>query len=97
MNEKELNLIRNWLIDHIFRDGQVMFSEARSIEVYGDPGELDEIDLVDVIASLYEVLHATVTGEPYQYMFHWANKCGSDTNDMIFVDLVRQATKEGRL
>lgn len=46
--------------------------------------EADEIDLIEVIASLYELLHQMVWGEPYRYMFHWANKCGAWVEDDIF-------------
>ena len=88
MTDEQLKIIREWIIWHIMRNPHVMHSDARCIEVYGDPGEVTEIDLVDVIASLYEILHAIVKGEPYEYMFHWANKCGSDVDDHLFVDMI---------
>ena len=75
MDEIKLAEIRNYLIEHIFREPGIMFDEnCRKPE-----------DLPCVIASLYEVLHRVVTGEPYQYMFHWANKCGSWVADDLFV------------
>ena len=49
-----------------------------------DGDEVSEVDLVDIIASLHNLLYEAVTGERYDYMFHWANKCGSDCNDDIF-------------
>ena len=44
----------------------------------------DDIDLIEIIASLYEELHREVMGEPYNYMFHWANKCGSWVESDLF-------------
>lgn len=63
----QLNQIRGWLVERIFRDPDIMLSDSRFIEVYGDPVEHEEIDMAEVIASLYEVLHREVTGEPYSY------------------------------
>ena len=71
--ERKLKQIREYLIDNVFRNPDVMFSKDR-----------DEIDLPEIIASLYEVLHRTVTGEHYEYMFHWANKIGSNVDDDLF-------------
>lgn len=73
--KKRLKDIREWLIENIFRDGYVMFSDAR---------EVGQIDLIEVIASLYNEYHNAVTGEPYDYMFHWANKCGSWVDEDLF-------------
>lgn len=40
--------------------------------------------LLNVIASLHNLLYESETGERYDYMFHWANKCGGDCSDNIF-------------
>ena len=69
----KLDQIREYLIDNVFRNPDVMFSKERY-----------EKDLPDIIASLYEVLHRTVTGKPYEYMFHWANKIGAWVEDDLF-------------
>lgn len=82
MDDKKLELIREWLIENIFRDSDIMFSDAR------EAGE-KEIDLLYVLASLYEELHKEVTGDSYQYMFHWANKAGSDVEDDLFEKIVK--------
>lgn len=74
-NAERLKDIRAWLIEHIFRDDHVMFSDAR---------EVGDIDLIEVIASLYNEYHNAVMGEPYDYMFHWANKCGSWVEEDLF-------------
>lgn len=74
-NAERLMDIREWLIENIFRDDYVMFSDAR---------EVGQIDLIEVIASLYNEYHNAVMGEPYDYMFHWANKCGSWVEEDLF-------------
>lgn len=73
--EERLIDIRSWLIENIFREGFVMHSDAR---------EVNGIDLIEVIASLYNEYHNAVMGEPYDYMFHWANKCGSWVEEDLF-------------
>lgn len=74
----QLKMIRNFIVNYIMRDDQVMYSDdARDVGPH-------HIDLIYVIASLYEELHKQVTGEPYEYMFHWANKVGSWVEDDLF-------------
>ena len=78
MEEGKLNRIREFIVNYIMRDSYVMFSDdAREVGPH-------HIDLIYVIASLYEELHKEVTGEPYEYMFHWANKVGSWVDDDLF-------------
>lgn len=79
LKEKEqLKMIRDFIVNYIMRDDQVMYSDdARDVGPH-------HIDLIYVIASLYEELHKQVTGEPYEYMFHWANKVGSWVEDDLF-------------
>ena len=76
MTENELNTIKWWLIENIFRNSDIMFD---------DNIRRDDIDLVEIIASLYEMLHREVTHEPYEYMFHWANKVGSWCEDQFLL------------
>ena len=77
MEVGQLNSICGFIIEYIMRDPDIMFSDARDI------GQ-NHLDLIYVIASLYEELHKQVMGEPYEYMFHWANKCGSWVEDDLF-------------
>lgn len=84
-DKKRLKDIGGWLIENIFREGYVMYSDAR---------EVNGIDLIEVIASLYNEYHNAVMGEPYDYMFHWANKCGSWVDEDLF-DRVLKDEKEG--
>lgn len=80
MEKGQLNAIRGFIVKYIMRDGYVMYSDAR------DMGP-NHIDLIYVIASLYEELHKQVMGEPYEYMFHWANKVGSWVEDDLFNEM----------
>ena len=78
MEEGQLKQIRDFIVNYIMRDSYVMYSdEARDVGPH-------HIDLIYVIASLYEELHKQVKGEPYEYMFHWANKVGSWVEDDLF-------------
>ena len=72
---KNIDDIKAYLIENIFQNPDIMFSDNRDI-----------IDLPEIIASLYECLHIAITGEPYLYMFHWANKIGSDVDDQLFME-----------
>lgn len=78
MTIKKLESIRNYIIDNIMREPKYMFSE----ECRGSSD--NDIDLIEVIASLYEELHRSEMGEPYDYMFHWANKTGSWVESDLF-------------
>ena len=76
-NEEFINNVRDWLIENIFRNGMIMFDD--------NVRNSDGIDLAEVIASLYEIIHMMQFGKEYDYMFHWANKCGSWVeSDMFF-------------
>ena len=79
MNEAKLRNIRTYLIDNVFRNERVMFAKDR----YDDSLP----DLPMIIASLYEELHKVVTGQPYSYFWHWANKIGSWVEDDLFSDM----------
>lgn len=76
-DDKDLQVIREYLINNVFKNGNIMFSDDR-----GD----NDVDLPDIIASLYELLHQEVTGEPYHYFFHFANKIGSWVEDDVFTE-----------
>lgn len=84
INENELNIIKWWLIDNIFRNSTIMFDDNIRRDT------IDNIDLIEVIASLYEMLHREVMNKPYEYMFHWANKVGSWCEDQLFINLLKE-------
>lgn len=82
MYEKQLNNIRDWLIFNIFRNPNAIYND-NARECHTD-GYDKIIDMVDIIATLYNLLHKEVTGEAYDYMFHWANKVGGEVRENIF-------------
>ena len=69
MDENELRIIREFIIEKIIREPD-MFLKCLDIDV------TEQLDLIDVITGLYNMLHKSVTGEDYDYMWHWANKIG---------------------
>lgn len=85
MTVNKMQQITEWLIDNVFRNG-VMLHDSNIRHTY-TPEEPGEIDLIDVIASLHNLLFEQVMGEHYDYMFHWANKEGAWCNDNIFDDI----------
>ena len=82
MTPERLDKIRNVLVNEIYRNPNIMLNDS----IRGN--EYSEIDLIEVITDLYEYLHIMVTHRPYNYMFHWANKCGSWVETGSFDKLV---------
>lgn len=84
MSEEELNQICAWLITNIFIDSSVMFNDNVR-ECQTEDGK--SIDMTEVIASLFNLLHKEVTGQKFNYMFHWANKVGASVDENMFDDM----------
>ena len=80
MTKEELDNITLWIKNNIMRDSNIMFDD----NIRGDCYEFQDIDMIEVIASLHNMLYKEVTGEYYDYMFHWANKVGSRVYDDLF-------------
>lgn len=87
MTKEQLNKITEYLKENVWRNGNVMF-DKECIE------EGDVENLVDIISSLHNLLHEEVTGERYDYAFHWANKVGSDVDDDIFDELIKEEAND---
>lgn len=87
MDENELKIIREFIIDKIIREPD-MFIKCLDIDV------TEQIDLIDVITGLYNMLHKSVTGEYYDYMWHWANKIGFWCDDNRLYNSVIQGCEE---
>lgn len=88
MTIQQLDNITSWLKWKIFREMDQMYADLPEIPLdkpYEDKfGTIEVVDLIDVIASLHNLLYEEVTGERYNYMFHWANKVGAYCQDDIF-------------
>ena len=80
LNKDELSDLRRWLIDNIFQNPDIMFSDEMTNNINIDK----DVNIIEVVAWLYELLHREVTNEEYEYMFHWANKIGAwvETKDI---------------
>ena len=90
-NGEAVQIVREWLVEHVFRNGFIMHDQA--IREASDIDPREYIDLIDVISGLYEILHAVVYDEPYDYMWHWANKCGSWCESDFFVNMIKEARR----
>lgn len=87
MNKDQLEALTSWLKENVFQNTDIMFNE----ELWEQEIDKDNIDtnLTDIIASLHNIIYNLVTGEQYDYMFHWCNKIGADCNDHVFDDLLK--------
>lgn len=80
MNKEHLNWITGYLRDNVWINDDIMFF---------DPDYADkEVEiLVDIVSSLHNELYKAVTGDYYDYCFHWANKIGAGyPEDKLFTD-----------
>lgn len=80
MTEKQLNAITEYLKENVWRNGDIMYADAVETK--------DGKHVSDVISSLHNLLYEVVTGERYNYAFHWANKIGMWTEDNIFDEIL---------
>lgn len=64
-------MITSKLVEEIFLDEEIY---RRGFLEEGDESVI--LHLLDVIASLHNELYKAVTGNYYDYMFHWTNKVG---------------------
>lgn len=86
MTEKQLNKLTYWLRENVFKNTDIMYNDWLW-EQEIDKDNVDT-DLIDVIASLHNIIYELVTGDRYDYMFHWCNKIGADCNDNVFDKLL---------
>ena len=91
MNDEDLKKVREFLIANVFRNPDIVLS---CVDIAR--GDVEGIDFVDLIASLYDMLHLTVTGEHYDYMWHWCNKVGGWCDDLALYKLLDIKDKEGQ-
>lgn len=88
MTEKQLNELTYWLRENVFKNPDIMYNDwLQEQEI--DKDNLDT-DLIDIIASLHNIIYELVTGNRYDYMFHHCNKIGADCNDDVFDKLLKK-------
>ena len=85
MTEKQLSDITTKINYDIVRNSDVMYSAYNKVT-------RDEIDdviwmLQNTVCTLHNLLYKEVTGEPYDYWFHWANKIGRNVDENCFTDI----------
>ena len=82
MNEKKLNAITAYMKENVWRNPDIMFAM--------NTDEIRDIDdafwkLLDIATSLHNELYKAVTGDYYNYAFHWTNKIGAcELEDDLF-------------
>lgn len=90
-NDEFIAKVRVWLVDELFRNPNVMFNdEIRECDL----GNGEVVDLMEVISCLYEIIHNLQYNESYDYMFHWANKCGSWVESDFFMKMFLKEDSE---
>lgn len=73
ISRKHLDEITDYIKNNVALNDDIMLS---SDENY--------YQLTEMIFSLHNLLHEAVTGERYDYMFHWCNKTGAWTESNFF-------------
>lgn len=87
ISPEKVDKLRAFLIENIFRNPQYMFDDnIRGLEGEG----LNYLDLISVICDMYEYIHILTFNKPYDYMFHWANKCGSWVETGEFDEIIER-------
>jgi len=75
MSKENMQSLTLDLIDNVIQNPDFVF----------DLGAEYNIDLLEIIASLHNILYKEVTGEYYDYMFHWYNKvAGGSLEDDLY-------------
>lgn len=85
MNKEQLDKITEDLIINVFRNSEILMNEGYMLYDHKN-----YYDLLDVIASLHNLLYEIVTGQRYDYMFHWTNKEGyNGIVDNIYDEVIK--------
>ena len=64
LSDEKIKTIRRFIAG-IMRNDEIMFDD----HIRG--AKDDDIDLMELIAYLYEIIHQLYYHVPYNYMFHW--------------------------
>lgn len=79
IGEKDLKVIKDFIIENVVTNSDLMFNETLD----------DQIDIISLVCSMYNILYNTITGDNYNYFFHWANKIGGDCDDYYIEHILR--------
>ena len=69
MTKEELDNITCYIKENVMRNEDVVFDNGKYTDF-----------MLDLIATLHNYLYKEVTGEYYNYMFHWYNKVTGTCN-----------------
>ena len=87
LSDEKVKTIRRFIAG-IMRDSNIMYNDY----IRGEKD--DDIDLMELIAYLYEIIHQLYYHVDYHYMFHWANKVGAwvdeENIEIIINDLMEE-------
>lgn len=78
ISKEDLDVIRNFIIDNVVRNDNFMFNDTLD----------NEIDIISLVCSLYNVLYNVITGGHYDYFFHWANLEGGACDDYYIENIL---------
>lgn len=83
ITKEELDNITFTLKEQVFKNEKIMHL-LKNKEDYILFINNQYTDVIDIIASLHNLLYEAVTGNKYDYMWHWANKIGAWCEDNLF-------------
>ena len=84
INKDQLTAITIFLIENVWRNERVMYCMDDDTKT----------DLIDIVTSLHNLLYESITGNAYDYAFHWSNKIGCWVDDKYFNDLIGREKKK---
>jgi len=84
ITEEELDKITDILVNGLYTNADIMIPLYTEFPPVIDKDKDKYYYVSDIIATLHNLLYECVTGKKYDYMWHWANKCGMWANDNIF-------------
>lgn len=88
LNDDKMRVIRNFIVS-IMRDPDYMYNTyLRGYE------SDDDVDVIELVAYLYEIIHQLYYKKPYRYMFHWANKAGSWVDENNIDNIINAIMEE---
>ena len=90
MKIEHLKIITEYLKEKVWRNEDAMYMQSDDQGI----SSIDPADLIDIISSLHNLLYEAITGERYNYAFHWCNKIGAWTEDNIFDDILQEKDQE---
>lgn len=77
ITKEQLNIITQDLKEKIWRNADLQDEYYTECNY----SMKDRTDMIYIISTLHNLLYEAVTGEPYDYAWHWLNKVNGSSND----------------